>query len=149
MSFVNINSVSFTYPDGTVAIDNISLSIEKGEKVAIVGQNGAGKTTAVKMMNGLLKPTSGDIVIDDWNTKDYTVAKMSRKVGYVFQNPMDQIFHNNVHDEIEFGPKKIGYSESERKKLIETALELTELSAFSKENPYNLPYSIRKFVTIA
>ena len=149
MSFVNINSVSFTYPDGTVAIDNISLSIEKGEKVAIVGQNGAGKTTAVKMMNGLLKPTSGDIVIDDWNTKDYTVAKMSRKVGYVFQNPMDQIFHNNVHDEIEFGPKKIGYSESERKKLIETALELTELSVFSKENPYNLPYSIRKFVTIA
>ena len=149
MSFVNINSVSFTYPDGTVAIDNISLSIEKGEKVAIVGQNGAGKTTAVKMMNGLLKPTSGDIVIDDWNTKDYTVAKMSRKVGYVFQNPMDQIFHNNVYDEIEFGPKKIGYSESERKKLIETALELTELSVFSKENPYNLPYSIRKFVTIA
>ena len=53
MSFVNINSVSFTYPDGTVAIDNISLNIEKGEKVAIVGQNGAGKTTAVKMMNGL------------------------------------------------------------------------------------------------
>ena len=149
MSFVNINSVSFTYPDGTAAIDNISLSIEKGEKVAIVGQNGAGKTTAVKMMNGLLKPTSGDIIIDDWNTKDYTVAKMSRKVGYVFQNPMDQIFHNNVYDEIEFGPKKIGYSESERKKLIETALELTELSVFSKENPYNLPYSIRKFVTIA
>ena len=137
MSFVNINDVSFTYPDGTVAIDNISLSIEKGERVAIVGQNGAGKTTAVKMLNGLLKPTSGDIV------------KMSRKVGYVFQNPMDQIFHNNVYDEIEFGPKKIGYSENERKNLIETALELTELSAFSKENPYNLPYSIRKFVTIA
>ena len=149
MSFVNINNVSFAYPDGTVAIDNISLNIEKGERVAIVGQNGAGKTTAVKMLNGLLKPTSGDIVIDGWDTKDYTVAKMSRKVGYVFQNPMDQIFHNNVYDEIEFGPKKIGYSENERKNLIETALELTELSAFAKENPYNLPYSVRKFVTIA
>jgi len=131
MSFVNINDVSFAYPDGTVAIDNISLNIEKGERVAIVGQNGAGKTTAVKMLNGLLKPTSGEIVIDGWNTKDHTVAKMSRKVGYVFQNPMDQIFHNNVYDEIEFGPKKIGYSENERK------------------NPYNLPYSVRKFVTIA
>ena len=149
MSFVNINDVNFAYPDGTVAIDNISLNIEKGERVAIVGQNGAGKTTAVKMLNGLLKPTSGDIVIDGWNTKDYTVAKMSRKVGYVFQNPMDQIFHNNVYDEIEFGPKKIGYSENERKNLIETALELTELSASAKENPYNLPYSVRKFVTIA
>ena len=108
MSFVNINDVSFTYPDGTVAIDNISLSIEKGERVAIVGQNGAGKTTAVKMLNGLLKPTSGDIVIDGWNTKDYNVAKMSRKVGYVFQNPMDHIFHNNVYHEIEFGQIKIG-----------------------------------------
>ena len=115
MSFVNINSVSFTYPDGLLPLTIFLLVQKKVRKLQIVGQNGAGKTTAVKMMNGLLKPTLGDIIIDGWNTKDYTVAKMSRKVGYVFQNPMDQIFHNNVHDEIEFGPKKIGYSESEEK----------------------------------
>lgn len=149
MSFVEVKDVVFQYPDGTVAIDGINFSVEKGERVAIVGQNGAGKTTAVKLLNGLLKPTKGDVIIDSWNTKDYTTAKMSRKVGYVFQNPDDQIFHNSVEDEIFFGPKKIGYSSDETERLVNKAVELTELGAELKENPYNLPYSIRKFVTIA
>ncbi len=149
MSFIKMDNVSFTYPDGTQAVENLSLFIGKGESVAIIGQNGAGKTTAVKMLNGLLKPSKGDVIIDGWNTKEYTVAKMSRKVGYVFQNPMDQIFHNNVWNEIEFGPKKMGYSPADRKKMVESALELTELTEYAEENPYNLPYSIRKFVTAA
>lgn len=149
MNFISVENMSFTYPDGTPAVENISFSVEKGENVAIIGQNGAGKTTTVKMLNGLLKPTEGNVSVDGWNTRDFTVAKMSHKVGYVFQNPMDQIFHNNVYDEVEFGPKKLNYKESERKKMIEYALELTELTEYAKENPYNLPYSLRKFVTIA
>lgn len=99
MSFIEVRGLSFIYPDNTVALDEISLDMEKGENVAIIGQNGAGKTTMVKMLNGLLKPTKGDVNIGGWNTKDYTTAQMSRKVGYVFQNPMEQIFHNNVYDE--------------------------------------------------
>lgn len=107
MSFITVKNLSFKYPNGTEnVLNDVSLEVKKGEKVAIIGQNGAGKTTMVKMLNGLLKPVSGDVVVDDWNTKKYTVAKMSRKVGYVFQNPMDQIFHNNVYDEIAFGDKK-------------------------------------------
>ena len=103
MSFITVKNLSFKYPNGTEnVLNNVSLEVKKGEKVAIIGQNGAGKTTMVKMLNGLLKPVSGDVIADNWNTKDYTVAKMSRKVGYVFQNPMDQIFHNNVYDEIAF-----------------------------------------------
>lgn len=149
MSFIEVKDVVFTYPDGTTAIDGITFSVEKGENVAIVGQNGAGKTTAVKLLNGLLKPTKGDVIIDSWNTKDYTTAKMSRKVGYVFQNPDDQIFHNSVEDEILFGPKKIGYPAEEIERLVNKAVELTELKEELQENPYNLPYSIRKFVTIA
>ncbi len=149
MSFINIEDVSFSYPDGTPAVENISLQVDKGENIAIIGQNGAGKTTTVKMLNGLLKPTKGNVIIDGWNTKDFTVAKMSSKVGYVFQNPMDQIFHNNVYDEVEFGPKKLNYDDVRRKELVKEALELTELIGYVKENPYNLPYSIRKFVTIA
>lgn len=149
MSFIEMDKVSFIYPDGTVAIDDISLNIEKGENVAIIGQNGAGKTTGVKMLNGLLKPVKGNIIVGGWNTKDYTTAQMSRKVGYVFQNPMDQIFHNNVYDEIAFGPKKLKYTENEVEKMIEQAVELTRLSGYIRENPYNLPYSLRKFVTIA
>jgi len=108
MSFISVKNLNFKYPNGTEnVLNDVSLEVKKGEKVAIIGQNGAGKTTMVKMLNGLLKPVSGDVVVDDWNTKKYTVAKMSRKVGYVFQNPMDQIFHNNVYDEIAFGAKKL------------------------------------------
>ena len=150
MSFITVKNLSFKYPSGTEnVLNDISLEVEKGEKVAIIGQNGAGKTTLVKMLNGLLKPTSGDVIVDEWNTQKYSVAKMSKKVGYVFQNPMDQIFHNNVYDEIAFGAKKLKFSEEKIKKLVEDAMKLTKLEKFSKENPYNLPYSMRKFVTIA
>jgi len=150
MSFITVKNLSFKYPNGTEnVLNDVSLEVKKGEKVAIIGQNGAGKTTMVKMLNGLLKPVSGDVVVDDWNTKKYTVAKMSRKVGYVFQNPMDQIFHNNVYDEIAFGAKKLKYSPDETKAMVENAIKLTELEKYQKENPYNLPYSMRKFVTIA
>ena len=86
MSFISVKNLNFKYPNGTEnVLNDVSLEVKKGEKVAIIGQNGAGKTTMVKMLNGLLKPVSGDVVVDDWNTKKYTVAKMSRKVGYVFQ----------------------------------------------------------------
>lgn len=150
MSFITVKNLSFKYPSGTEnVLNDISFKVEKGEKVAIIGQNGAGKTTLVKMLNGLLKPTSGDVIVDEWNTQKYSVAKMSKKVGYVFQNPMDQIFHNNVYDEIAFGAKKLKFSEEKIKKLVEDAMKLTKLEKFSKENPYNLPYSMRKFVTIA
>ena len=150
MSFITVKNLSFKYPSGTEnVLNDISFKVEKGEKVAIIGQNGAGKTTLVKMLNGLLKPTRGDVIVDEWNTQKYSVAKMSKKVGYVFQNPMDQIFHNNVYDEIAFGAKKLKFSEEKIKKLVEDAMKLTKLEKFSKENPYNLPYSMRKFVTIA
>ena len=127
------------------ALHDISLEVKKGEKVAIIGQNGAGKTTMVKMLNGLLKPVSGDVVVDDWNTKKYTVAKMSQKVGYVFQNPMDQIFHNNVYDEIAFGAKKLKYSlkkdETKSAKHFSFNETDTDLAAGEKGKQVTLPFS--------
>ena len=150
MSFITVKNLSFKYPSGTEnVLNDISLKVEKGEKLAIIGQNGAGKTSFVKMLNGLLKAEKGEVIVDGWNTKDFSVAKMSKKVGYVFQNPMDQIFHNNVFDEIAFGAKKLKYSKEKLDSLVEKAMKLTKLSEFKKENPYNLPYSMRKFVTIA
>lgn len=149
MSFLTLTNVSFAYPNGYKAVDGVNMSFRKGESVAIVGQNGAGKTTTVKMMNGLLKPSEGDVVIDGWNTRDYTTAQISRKVGYVFQNPDDQIFHNDVYSEIEFGPRKLGLSEEQVKANVMKAAELAGVVPFLKDNPYNLPYSMRKFVTIA
>lgn len=149
MSFIEFNNVSFTYPNGFSAVEDISFQIEKGENIAIVGQNGAGKTTTVKMMNGLLKPTSGTVCIDGMDTHDFTTASLSRKTGYVFQNPDDQIFHNTVRQEIEFGPNVLGYDADKVNELTEYAARLAGLSGAMEENPYNLPLSIRKFVTIA
>ena len=92
MAFIEFNHVGFTYPNGFPAVEGIDFQIKKGENIAIVGQNGAGKTTTVKMMNGLLKPTAGTVLIDGMDTLNFTTAALSRKAGYVFQNPDDQIF---------------------------------------------------------
>ena len=149
MSFLTLNDVTYCYPNGFKAVENVSMSFEKGESVAIIGQNGAGKTTTVKMMNGLIKPTQGDVIIDGLNTKDYTTAQISKKVGYVFQNPDDQIFHEDVKSEIRFGPKNLGFSEQKIEENVMKAAELTGIVPFLNIHPYNLPYSLKKFVTIA
>ncbi len=149
MAYINIKDVSFEYPGGYLAVDNINFEIERGENIAIIGQNGAGKTTTVKLFNKLLTPTKGDVIIGDMNTKDYTTAQVSRKVGYVFQNPDDQIFHSSVYGEVSFGPRKAGLSEKEIEEKVAYALSITNLTKERDENPYNLPLSVRKFVTIA
>lgn len=144
-----LKDVSFSYPGGFLAVDNINMEIKAGENVAIVGQNGAGKTTTVKMMNGLLKPTKGDVLVGDMNTKDYTTAQVSRVVGYVFQNPDDQIFHSTVEGEVRYGPKTMKLSMEEEDRRVKEALEITGMDVYKDENPLNLPLSMRKFVTIA
>ncbi len=149
MSLVEVKNVSFTYPNGFVAVDGVSFNLEKGENIAIVGQNGAGKTTTVKMLNGLTKPTSGDIIVDGKNTRDYTTAQIARTVGYVFQNPDDQIFNNSVYKEIEYGLKRMKLSREERERRIMDAASLTGMEKFLDQNPYDFPLSVRKFVTIA
>jgi energy-coupling factor transport system ATP-binding protein len=149
MSYIEYKDVSYTYPGDFLAVDTININIEKGENIAIIGQNGAGKTTTVKMLNGLIKPSLGEVIVGGRNTKEYTTAQMSRNVGYVFQNPDDQIFHSTVLEEIEFGPKIMKVKSSKSKKDIDFALEITGMKRYRKMNPYNLSFSMRKFVTIA
>lgn len=149
MALIEFKNVSFSYPNGFTAIEHVDFSVEKGQNIAIIGQNGAGKTTTVKMMNGLLKPTGGSVLVAGMDTKEYTAARLSRKAGYVFQNPDDQIFHNTVGAEIRFGPDVLGFDQEKKEALVNFAAELTGLSGELDENPYNLPLSIRKFVTIA
>ncbi len=149
MSYIKLSNTSFSYPNGYLAVDSINLEIEQGENIAIVGQNGAGKTTTVKMLNGLLLPSSGDVVVADQNTREYTTAQMSRLVGYVFQNPDDQIFHSTIYDEVAFGPKKLRREPEWTERMVLEALEITGMLDKKDENPYDLPFSTRKFVTIA
>lgn len=146
---IQISDLSFTYPTGIAALSGISLSIESGEQVAIVGQNGSGKTTLVKHLNGLLQPTSGEILIGDWNTKEHSVAKLARRVGYVFQNPDEQLFSKNVGAEIAFGPRNLGYNGEQVQALVKDALAMTELSDKTETNPYDLSATWRKMVALA
>lgn len=149
MSFLELENVSFNYPNGFEAIRNVSIEFELGEAVAIIGQNGAGKTTTVKLMNGLLRPTNGRVLINEKETKTWTTAQMSKHVGYVFQNPDDQIFQDSIEKEIAFGPRKQKVDELILQERVQEAAGLCGLLGVMKEHPYNFPYSKRKFITIA
>ena len=146
---IRISDLHFTYPTGVDALQGISLTIEPGEQVAIIGQNGAGKTTLVKHLNGLLQPTHGQVLIADWDTKEHSVAKLARRVGYVFQNPDEQLFSKNVGTEIAFGPRNLGYDADRVEALVRDALALTELSDKVDTNPYDLSATWRKMVALA
>lgn len=149
MAYMEIKNVTFTYANGFEAIRGLDISIDKGEKVAIIGENGAGKSTTAKLINGLLRPTTGDVIIDGANTKDCTTAQVAKKVGYVFQNPDDQIFNNTVFKEVAYTPKYYKLSPEEIERRVSRALQLTGLDKKRDTNPYDLSYAHRKFVTIA
>lgn len=146
---IEIKELHHMYPSGVKALDGISLTIETGGQVAIVGQNGAGKTTLVKHLNGLLQPTSGSVLIGEWDTKKIQVAKLASRVGYVFQNPDEQLFTRTVYQEVSFGPKNLGYEEDRVEALVEDALVLTELVEQKETNPYDLSATWRKMVALA
>jgi energy-coupling factor transport system ATP-binding protein len=146
---VVIENLSYQYPSGVEALRDIDLRIKDDEAVAIIGENGAGKTTLVKHLNGLLQPTSGNVRIGDWNTQEHTVAQLSRRVGYVFQNPDDQLFARTVRAEVTFGPKNLNLNAAEVDARVERALQLTALQSLGDRHPYDLHASKRNLVAIA
>ena len=146
---IEIQDLYFKYPGGVEALRGISLTIEAGEQVAIIGQNGAGKTTLVKHVNGLLKPTSGMVRIGGWDTTEYSVAKLAPRVGYVFQNPDEQLFSKNVETEVAFGPRNLGFDSEQVQRLVKDALAMTRLSDKTQTNPYDLSATWRKMVALA
>jgi energy-coupling factor transport system ATP-binding protein len=146
---IEVKELHFSYPGEIKALSGISLVVEEGEQVAIVGQNGAGKTTLVKHFNGLLQPLSGTVLVGDWDTRDYDVAQLASRVGYVFQNPDEQLFCRNVTDEIAFGPTNLGLEPDKIAETVEDAIELAELDQYRHSNPYDLSPTWRKMVALA
>ncbi|MGB8648790.1 MAG: ABC transporter ATP-binding protein [Anaerolineae bacterium] len=146
---LSIHDLHFSYPTGVEALRGVSLAIRGGERVAIIGQNGSGKTTLVKHLNGLLRPTRGEVSVGGWDTRTHTVAQLARRVGFLFQNPDEQIFKNVVAAEAAFGPRNLKLSESEVQARVTAALERAGLANVSGEHPYELLPSQRKWVAIA
>jgi energy-coupling factor transport system ATP-binding protein len=146
---IETRNISFTYPNNVEALKGISLTIEDGESVAIMGQNGAGKTTLVKQFNGLLKPTAGQVLVDGVDTTKVSVATLSRNVGFVFQNPDNQLFSETVEAEIAFALRNFKFSEEITEKRITWALNLLGLTQYRKTSPFLLSGGERKRVALA
>lgn len=141
--------LTHTYPAGVTALKGVNTEIYEKDIVSIVGQNGSGKTTLVKHFNGLLKPTSGQVLIDGIDTKEEAITKLSSMVGYVFQNPNHQIFSTTVREELEVALVNFKVPEHERKKALERVIELMGLENELEKHPLTLDYTTKKIVTIA
>jgi len=146
---IETNSLFFSYNGRDFVLKDINLKIAKGETIAIMGENGAGKTTLVKHFNGLLKPTKGEVKVLGKNTKNESVASLSRHVGMIFQNPDHQLFGETIEKEVEFALRNFGFKEEIIERRVKWALELMELSEYRDKSPYTLSVGERKRLTIA
>jgi energy-coupling factor transport system ATP-binding protein len=146
---IEAENVHFSYPSKVEALKGISLTIKDGEFVAIMGQNGAGKSTFVKHFNGLLKPSVGTVKVDGVETTKSSVAALARNVGFVFQNPDHQLFSETVEDEIAFALKNFGFEQHVIEERVTWALNLLSLSQYRKTSPFLLSGGERKRVALA
>lgn len=148
-TIIKVNDVWFKYSEEVVALKGINLEIKEGEMIALIGQNGGGKTTLAKHLNGLLKPTKGSVLVKNMDTRNTPSHKLVNIVGYVFQNPAHQIFTSKVYDEVSYGPKNQGLSEKEVEERVEMALKMVGLKGYENTHPYDLNYGQMKLLTIA
>lgn len=145
-----VKNISFRYPTGDKdVLKNISFDIYKGEFFAIVGHNGSGKSTLMKNLLGILHPTQGDVIVNQHNTKNTDISKMILDIGYVFQNPDNQLFCNTVREEIEFGLQNNKLSAEEIARSTDRALELVGLTDRQKEHPFSLSRGQRQRLAVA
>jgi len=147
---IEISNLSYTYPDGKIALENVDLNISEGESVGIVGANGAGKTTLILHINGIIRENnSGCIKIIDMEMNDKNVRKIRSKIGLVFQNPEDQLFSPTVFDDVSFGPLNMKLHADEVIKRTTEALDMVEMSGFENRSSHHLSEGEKKRISIA
>lgn len=154
---IDIKNICYTYMRGTPfekkALDDVSVSIDKGEIVAVIGHTGSGKSTLVQHLNGLLKPDAGQVAVDDVNLagKDAAAKKARQLVGMVFQYPEHQIFAETVYEDIAFGPRNRGFQPEEVDKQVREAIAFVGLDfeTFAKRSPFQLSGGQMRRVAIA
>jgi cobalt/nickel transport system ATP-binding protein len=145
---IEVCDLQFSYPDGHQALAGVSLVICKGEKVALVGANGAGKSTFMLHLNGILNG-SGDVCVGALPVEKHNLPVIRAMVGLVFQNPDDQLFSPTVFEDVAFGPLHMGIPEDEVRKRVEIALSMVGMSAYRERMSHHLSMGEKKRIAIA
>jgi len=146
---LSVKDLVHVYPDGTQALHGVSFDIREGEYVLIIGQNGAGKSTLVKHFLNLLRPTSGSVKVGGTETSELSVSELARRIGYVAQNPDNQIFNASVGEEVAFALKNLKYTKAEVEQRTVEGLEAMGLLSMRARHPLSLPKGDRARVVIA
>ncbi len=146
-----IENLTHVYSDGTIALDNVSLSFARGERIALLGTNGSGKTTLLNHLNGIMKPTSGKIYYEgkplQYDAK--SLLELRRHVGFVFQDPNDQLFAPTVKQDVAFGPLNLGIQVDKVKTIVHEALATVGMAEFEDKPPHFLSLGQKKRVALA
>ena len=155
-TMLQTKNLSFTYPAeegvsaSTTALEDVSLSIEKGSFVVVLGHNGSGKSTLAKHMNAVLLPSGGAVYVEGMDTKDETLLlEIRRRVGMVFQNPDNQIVANVVEEDVAFAPENLGVPSEEIRRRVDDALAAVGMSEFTRHAPHLLSGGQKQRVAIA
>ena len=152
-NIIEIKNVTYNYIEDEVeytAVDNVSLDIKQGSFTVILGHNGSGKSTLAKMMNGLNKPSLGEITVDGMNTKDeQTELLIKRKVGMVFQNPDNQLVASIVEEDVAFGPENLGLEPKVIRERVDEALKSVGMYEFKNSTPHHLSGGQKQRIAIA
>ncbi|HXE72579.1 MAG TPA: ABC transporter ATP-binding protein [Candidatus Nitrosotenuis sp.] len=130
--------LEFSYDPGRPVLRGLDLCLEAGEQVALLGRNGSGKTTLARLLNGLLVPDGGRVLVGDWDTRAVPASRIASRVAYLFQDPRRQIFCSRVADEVAFGPLCLGRSPEQARHAAGWALRLVDLEERSGDHPYEL-----------
>ena len=146
---IKVEELIHKYPDGTQALNGVNIDVREGEFLAILGANGSGKTTLLKHLNGLLKPVSGSVILDNKTLSVYKSGEVFRKVGMVFQDPNDQLIAPTVEEDIAFGPTNLNLGYDEIMSRVNNALELVKMKEFAKKAIHALSYGQSKRICIA
>ena len=148
---IRVEHLTYQYPDTeTAAVKDVSLTIEKGSFVAVLGHNGSGKSTLAKHFNGILQPTEGKVFVAGMDTTDPdNILDIRRTVGMVFQNPDNQIVANIVEDDVAFAPENLGVPSEEIRRRVDEALKLVEMYEYRMHAPHLLSGGQKQRVAIA
>lgn len=149
MSVLDIDNISFSYPDGTKVLNGLSLSVAAGESVAILGPNGAGKTTLLLQLIRILAPDTGTITVDGIALSEDSAREIRRRIGMVFQDPDDQLFMPSVREDVAFGPANFGRTGDELEAIVDRALAQVGMSEAKHRAPHHLSGGERRRVALA